>query len=76
MTVWELELLLVSHELEGSFCFPRWISVKHESLAEYRLRQAAASATTDTQEDGTAFQPVPVSRFRAVLRALTGGSQA
>lgn len=74
MTVWELELLLVSHELEGSFCFPRWISVKRESLADYRVRQAAA--TTDTQEDGTAFQPVPVTRFRAVLRALTGGGFA
>ncbi len=80
MTVREVETLLVSGTLAGSFCHPRWTGVKHASLADYQNCLKAASnpagSAMPTQNDGSTFPAVPVSRIRAVLQRLTGGSQA
>jgi len=80
MTVQDVELLLLHGELEGAFCHPRWIGVRHESLTAFQERRKMGASPVGpgapTQNTGTTIPPAPVSRFRAVLQALTGGSQS
>jgi len=80
MTVREVEALLVAQKLEGSFCHPHWVGVKHGSLAAFQERRKSGpylvAPDAPTQNTGTAIPPAPVSRFRAVLQALTGGTQS
>jgi hypothetical protein len=79
MSVRDVELLLVNREMEGSYCYPRWVGVKHQSLANYKDRLRAAAypdvPSTNTQDATPTCPDAPKGRFKSVLRRLTGGSR-
>jgi hypothetical protein len=80
MTVWEVELLLLHRKLEGSFCHPRWVGVRHESLAAYKDQQTVAAAQTPlpipTDDPAPSQAEVFVSRLRAAYEVLTARRKA
>lgn len=71
MTVREVEVLLVNQELEGAFCFPRWVGVRHESLASFLGKRLLAATPDLRREPVTSPAAEMVSGFRAVIQAFT-----